>query len=332
MNLLLNGTIAVDHEPVLRSLMPAAWQVSLWDPRKQSPQEIVPLLHDADVIIGGNLPLATWPAIPALKLVQIPWAGYNFTSPEKMPLGIPVANCYEHETAIAEYVLLAMLEWQIGLQKMDARFRRSGWDGKYPAGGIFHGEIRGQSVGIVGFGHIGEEVAKRAKAFDMEVLAIRRSVPQKTPENVDWMGSPDQLTHLLERSDYVLLACDLNEQTENMINGETLARMKSSAVLINVARGEVVDEADLYAALVAKEIGGAVLDVWYNYNQLGEPEVWPSNKPFQELDNVILSAHECCWTREQDRRRWQTVVDNVKRVSLGEQPVNVVFTGAAAHD
>lgn len=328
MNILLQGTIAADHEALFRSLMPPAWTVSVWDPVRHSEKEILPLLATANIVVGGNIPLPAWPVAPELQLIQIPWAGHNFTSAERMPAGIPVANCYEHESAIAEYVMLCILEWQIKLREMDARFRREGWGGRMPAGGIFHKEVRGQTLGIIGYGHIGEEVATRAKAFGMSVIATRRS-QQPTPPVLDWLGTANQLPELLQRSDFILLACDLNERTHNLINRETLGQMKPDAVVINVSRGEVIDEEALYSSLLERQIGGAVLDVWYNYNQLGEDEVWPCNQPFQDLDNVILSAHECCWTKEQDQRRWQTVVDNVQRIEQGETARNIVFTGTA---
>ena len=88
-------------------------------------------------------------------------------------------------------------------------------------------------------------------------------------------------------------------------------------------------EEALYQALKAKTIGGAVIDVWYNYNQQGEDEVWPCNFPFQELDNIILSGHESGWTEQLLHRRWQVVADNVRRVMNGEAAANVVFTGEA---
>lgn len=328
MNVLLQGRIAVDQHALFDQLKDDSWTTLVWNPLQHNSDEFAELAKSADVIVGGNIPLDSWPSVPALKLFQIPWAGYNFTSPERMPAGVPVANCYEHESAIAEYVMLAILEWQIGLRIMDERFRREGWGGRYPAGGIFHQEVRGKTLGIVGYGHIGEAIATRANAFDMSIIATRRTQCE-TPEPLQWLGTEEQLPLLLEQSDFIVLACDLNDATRDLINADTLAQMKSGAVVINVSRGEVIEEDALYEVLKSKRIGGAVLDVWYNYNQVGQPEVWPSNKPFHELDNVILSAHECCWTEAQGQRRWQAVVENIRRIEAGVSPENVVFHGEA---
>ena len=174
---LLQGRIAAAQEDRLRQLLPD-WEVLVWDPARQPPEAFAPLAVRAHAIVGGNIPIP-WPPTPQLQLFQIPWTGYNFTSPEQMPAGVPVCNCYGHETAIAEYVLLAMLESRLGLRRMDARWRAEGWGGRYAAEGVFHGELQGATLGIVGYGHIGAEVATRAAAFGMRIVGLRRSRPNR---------------------------------------------------------------------------------------------------------------------------------------------------------
>lgn len=323
---LIQGRIATDHTERLREILGSGWNVVEWDPRKHSADAFEPLVVEADVVIGGRIPLAHWPAVPKLKLFQIPWTGFDFCTPADMPSGVPVCNCFEHETSIAEYVMLAMLEWQIGLRDMDARFRAKGWDGKGPGEAIFHGEVLGRTVGIVGYGHIGAEVAKRANAFGMRVIGVRRR-KQPTPTLLDWLGTTDRLDDLLAESDFVVIACDLNDATRGMIDKHRFERMKPTGVIINVSRGAVINEVDLFHALEQRRIGGAVIDVWYNYLKPNEPEPWPANFPFEKLDNVILSAHECGWTKEQVARRWSFVARNLERAVRGEALENIVFEG-----
>jgi phosphoglycerate dehydrogenase-like enzyme len=314
---LMQGRLAVPRAAMLRERLGDGWRVTIWDPARHQPAEFPALAAEADAIVGGAVPVTPWPAVPKLKLFQIPWTGHEWTSAERMPAGVPVCNCYEHETSIAEYVLLAMLEWKIGLRHMDAAFRANGWGGREVAIGPVHGEVRGATVGVIGYGHIGHEVAMRARAFGMKVVGIRRSQPPCPPE-LEWLGTMARLDDLLATSDFVLVACDLNDETRGLIDAARLARMKPDGVIINVARGKVIDEAALYAALKDRRIGGAVIDVWWNHNVPGEPEVWPANFPFQELDNVICSAHECGWTQEQIDRRWDFVAENLERVARGE--------------
>jgi len=326
---LVQGRIATDHTDRLRELLDSSWTVLEWDPRKHDVDAFAPLAAAADVVIGGKIPLERWPAVPKLKLFQIPWTGYDFCTPADMPAGVPVCNTFEHESAIAEYVLAAMLEWQIGLRVMDPRFRAKGWDGKGPGESVFHGEVLGRTVGIVGYGHIGVEVAKRATAFGMRVIGVRRR-EQPAPAPLDWLGTVDRLDDLLAESDFVVIACDLNDETRGLIDARRLAKMKPDGVIINVSRGAVINEADLYAALKDRRIGGAVIDVWYNYKKPDEPAPWPANLPFEELDNTILSAHECGWTREQVSRRWVFVARNIARAVKGEALENFVFEGTQA--
>jgi phosphoglycerate dehydrogenase-like enzyme len=331
----IQGRIAVQFEHLLRKELDDDWKIHVWDPAKNEPGEFVAMALEADAIVGGTIPTTFWPEIPNLKLFQIPWTGYDFCSAETMPKGIPVCNCFEHESAIAEYVLAGMLEHKIGLRQMDERFRRTGWGGRGPGTSLYHGEVKGTTVGIVGYGHIGREVAKRAAAFDMRVIGIRRS-PQPTPEPLAWLGTPNQLHDLLAESDFVVVACSLDDETEGMIAEAEFAAMKSDGVIINVARGRVIAEEALFNALKNKVIGGAVLDVWYTYIGADGNDVRPSNFAFQDFDNVILSAHESAATLEQVERRWAFVAANLNRAVGGEPLENEVFEGklapaAAAH-
>lgn len=325
---LVQGRIAAPRLDLMQKYAPEGWQVTCWNPKEQSEEEFLPLALEADVIVGGGIPVP-WPEVPKLKLFQIPWTGYDFTSPERMPKGVPVANTFEHETTIAEFVLAGMLEWQIGLRAMDAEFRAKGWGG-YAAGGTpSHRELRGATLGIIGHGHIGRETAIRANAFGMRCIGVRRSEKPCPPE-LDWLGQNDRMDELLETSDFVLVACDMNDETIGMINAARLAKMKPTGVLINVARGKIVDETALYEALSARKIGGAIIDVWYNYKSNPQDDVWPCNHPFQELDNVILSGHRSATTDEMWERRWQFVGENCARIGRGEAPQNVVFEGVGS--
>lgn len=323
---LVQGRIAAPKADLMRRYAPEGWKVRVWNPDTDEVAVFAPLAQEADVIVGGAIPVP-WPATPKLRLFQIPWAGYDFTSPERMPAGVPVANTFEHETAIAEYVLAGMLEWVIGLRRLDEEFRSSGWGGHATGRAPSHGELRGRTLGIVGYGHIGRETAHRAKAFGMRCVGVRRSAAPRPPE-LDWLGQNDRLDELLAEADFVLIACDMNEETIGLINAERLALMKPTGVLINVARGRIVDEDALWSALSERRIGGAVLDVWYAYPQPGGEDVWPSKRPFQDLDNVILSGHRSASTEEMHQRRWRFVAENCARIGRGEAPRNVVFLGS----
>ena len=318
---LIQGAIANFRADLMHRFAPDGWTVTTWDPATDAVETFAPLAAAADVIVGGGPP-TPWGDVPNLKLFQVPWTGVDFTAPEKMPIGVPVANTYEHESAIAEYVMLGILEWQIGLRTMDAEFRAKGWNNVGPGRAPIHGEVMGKTLGIVGYGHIGLETAQRARAFGMRCIGIRRSV-QPCPAELDWLGQSGDLDRLLAESDFVLVACDMNDETIGMINADRLAAMKPTGVIINVARGKIIDEDALYDALHSRQIGGAIIDTWYDYGA----GAWPCHRPFQDLNNVILSAHRSAVTEEMHQRRWQFVAENCARIGRGEDPLNVVFVG-----
>ena len=325
-SVLIHGEIAVQFVDLLKENLDRSWNILVWDPDRNSSEEFREMACEADVIIGGQIPIEKWPRVPKLKLFQIPWTGYDFCSPESMPKDVPVCNCFEHESTIAEFVMGAMLEWKIEIADMDRRFRREGWGGRKVGKGLFHGELRSRTVGIIGYGHIGSEIARRATAFDMRVIGIRRS-QQPVPPCLDWLGTPERLSDLMQESDFVIVCSDLNRETEGMIGAEEIDEMKADAIIINVARGRIIKEEPLYQSLKNRRIGGAVIDVWYNYIGKDNRDVWPSNFPFQDLDNVILTPHESAWTPEQIKRRWKFVPENLTRLVEGKPLENMVFQG-----
>ncbi|KAK3270829.1 hypothetical protein CYMTET_20791 [Cymbomonas tetramitiformis] len=194
----------------------------------------------------------------------------------------------------------------------------------------YHQEVRQRTIGILGYGHIGKEIAKRAVAFDMRVIATARSTRSATPEHLAWLGTSDDTMQLLMESDFVVVALPLNDDTEGAIGEKQLEAMKSTAVLINIGRGKVVHEAALYGALKEKRIAGAIIDTWYHYpfmpRKADEPvdELKPSRFPFEELENVIMTPHMSCWTDEHLDRRWGCIAANLDRCMAGSTLDNIV--------
>lgn len=256
------------------------------------------------------------------RLLHLPGAGADGIEFSALPDGCWVCNVYEHEGPIAEYVLLAMLELEIRLFQMSLEFTPETWARVYRARRP-HGELAGKRVGIIGFGHIGREIARRAKPFGMRVAAVTRTPLAKDAE-ADWFGSIEALPELLAQSDFVVVACPLNDQTHGLIGAEQLRRMKPSAFLINVARAEIVVEEDLYQALAGRTIAGAALDVWYRYPDNGAVRVAPSRYPFHELPSVICTPHSSAWTDELFERRCRVIARNIERLESGEALQNVI--------
>ncbi len=254
----------------------------------------------------------------SIKLLQTTGAGFDGVDLAAVPAGCPVCNVFEHEGAIAEYLILAMLEWQIGIRRLDADLRRGHWTGwTHP-----HGRLEGRRVGFIGYGHIARETAKRLVPFGVHISARTRT-PEKTDVAVQDMGGMDRLDSLLQLSDFVVVACPLNAATRGLIGARELGLMKAEAVLLNVGRGPIVDEDALYQACRDKRIGGAVIDTWYHYPEDGK-DGFPSRLPFQDLDNVIMTPHASAEVEDLVPRRLQFIAENLNRLANGETPLNRV--------
>jgi phosphoglycerate dehydrogenase-like enzyme len=320
---LLAGRMCAPRKAMLTEHLATDWDILTWS-EDEAFTKFVELAPRADVIVAGRIQ-GEWPLTPNLKLYQIPSTGINWIKPEDAPSGCTVCNSYGHEIAIAEYVLAATLEWEIGLGSSDRLFRKRGWKDRKPGIGPNHGEVFGKTIGIVGYGHIGREVATRARAFGMEVVAVSRTV-RPAPE-LTWYGAMADLKRLLEVSDFVVLTLPLTEETRGLIDVDRIASMKPEAVIINVGRGLVIDEDALYSALIEKRIGGAVLDVWFQYPTAADPDCAPSKYPFEALDNVIMTPHSSASTDPMRERRWAEIVQNLDRFARGERLENVCFEG-----
>ena len=214
-----------------------------------------------------------------------------------------------HATPIGEYVLLVMLMFAKGAPKFVRAQERREWVRYMPQ------ELYGKTVGIVGLGHIGGEVARLAKAFGCRVIATRRS-ETAADERVDALVPPSELHRLLGESDYVVLSVPLTDETRRMIGEAELRAMKPSAVLINIARGAVVDEAALVRALKDGTIAGAGLDVFEREPLPPESELW-------DMENVVLSPHISGGTEIYNQRATGIFCENLRRYLVGEPLMNL---------
>ena len=158
-----------------------------------------------------------------------------------------------------------MLSLTRNLVRLDSALRLGVWPGPWAPGKPRlppAAELTGKTLGILGYGHIGQALARRARAFDMNILAIRRDLSAAHDGLAD-LGGPERLDEVLRRADYLAIALSLNDATRGLIGARELALMKASAYLINVARAEIVDGDALYHALADGRLAGAALDVWY---------------------------------------------------------------------
>jgi len=227
--------------------------------------------------------------------------------------GIPVANTPAvNANAVAEYAITAMLDSARRFRFFDSQVRKGNWsERKNAAAETF--ELRGRALGIVGFGAIGARIAQIAAAgFGMRIAACTRS-PARLPQEVSAMA----LEQLFACSDFIVLACPLNEQTRGMISRNVFMHAKPGLVLVNVARGAVINETDLIEALETGQIGGAALDVFAT-------QPLPMASELRKHPRVALTPHLAGITQDAELAMGIKAVETQMALIRGERPDNIV--------
>jgi len=313
------GTFAASLQPRVRAHLTVPCDVLLADEAA-----IVGKLGDVDVLVTLGFTREMAAAARRLRLVQVPGAGLDRIDRAAMPPGAWLANAYGHEVGIAEYVMGVMLAWTRELGRLDLALHAGTWLSQWavgtPAPPVWP-ELAGKTLAIIGYGRIGQCLARRARAFDMTIVATRRDVSK--PDGLVELHGPDRLHDVLARADYVAITASLSAETRGLIGPRELSAMKRTAVLINVARAEIADEEALYRALAGRTIAGAALDVWYRYPTAAGTTV-PANHPFHELPNVLMTPHISGWTEGMLEARATLIAGNIARAARGEPPLNLI--------
>ena len=272
------------------------------------------LIADAEgLVVRAQLPPSLFDHAPRLRAVVRHGVGLDMIPVEAATArGIPVANLPGSNTqAVVEYCLAAMLQLRRGLSAMDARLRSDGWAGARPLADSGT-ELGGGTLGIVGVGAIGGRLAGIAAAMGMRVLGLTRR-PEGLPRGVQ----AAERQQLFAESDVVVLCCPLNEQTRGLVNAGTIATMKRHALLVNVARGPVVDTTAVLVALCEGRLGGAALDVHDRQPLIG-------SEPAFDAPNLLLTPHVAGITDTSMRAMSEGAIATLLALLRGERPGNVV--------
>jgi D-3-phosphoglycerate dehydrogenase len=270
---------------------------------------------DADAVITrSRLPDDIFEAAPRLRAAMIHGTGMDL---------VPLAAATAHGVAVsripggnaqsvAEYCVTAMLMLARNALEITTKIHSIPWDETRKLGAKAR-EVAGMTLGIVGVGEIGKRLAKICRqGFGMRVLGNQRRMDQLGPD-----AEPASLDEILQSADFIVLTCPLTPQTHHLINKDRLAGMKSSAWLINVGRGAVIDEAALVEALQKRTIAGVMLDVYEHYRL-------ESGHPLLALDNAVLTPHLAGMTQESRKRMGAAAAQETLRMLAGERPDNFV--------
>ncbi len=263
------------------------------------------------LIVRATVPPAYFAQATSLRAAVRHGAGLDMIPMDAATgVGVLVANVPgANASTVAEHVIFTAIGLLRQFRAMDAALRGSGWN----AGRAYsdHGcDLSGRRLGILGFGNIGSALHHMAQGFGMQVAATTRR-PETLPVGVQALNLDD----LVATSDVLVLCCPLTADTRGAISAVRIAGMKPGAVLINVARGPIVDTGALIAALQSRKIAGAALDVF-------DTQPLPVNSPLWALDNVILTPHMAGITADSMLRMGNTAADETLRILANQLPVN----------
>jgi len=301
-----------------RQMKPVDFDLQMLPPRATA-EEIAAAMREADYLLGflRFLPDEAYLNARRLKLIQVLSAGYDMLNIEgARKARIPIcSNGGANSVAVAEHAIMLMLAVYRKLVAFHQNVAAGRWHRGIPRTEDIY-EIEGKTVGIIGLGNIGQQVAKRLRAFDARLIyydLFRRSPTEEAALGVEYVP----LNVLLETADIVTLHVPLNETTRHLIGEAELRRMKPKAVLINTCRGEVVDEAALVAALQERRLMAAGLDCQ-------EKEPADPQNPLLKLANVTLTPHNAGPTVDSYRKRFGNGYLNIQRVANGQSPLWII--------
>ena len=304
-----------DAATAAQEIVPSGFELAVVPARSA---EYKQAMKDAEYLVGfvdGLVDEQLYADGPNLKLIQLLSAGYDKADlVAARKAGVPISNNGgANSVAVSEHAVLLMLAVSRQLVHQHKTVAAGNWRGNQTP--RVH-ELRGKTLGIVGLGTIGKKTARLAQAFGMQIVYY--DIARLTEDQEDALGVRFRLLReLLRESDLISLHTPLNPSTRHLIGAEELALMKSSAILVNTARGPVIDEEALYAALTNGGILVAGLDVF-------DQEPPQPDNPLFGLDNVILTAHLAGPTFESNTARVRNAFDNVQRVARGEAPLWVI--------
>jgi len=306
-----------DKEALAKAVGEASRVVFLSD---VSPQNRSKELANADVLVSWNVEEELRPEefklLEHVKMLQLLSAGVDHLPFSALPLGLMIAsNAGAYAEPMAEHVVAMILAITKNLSDRQEKLRRGTFDQTN-----MNRMLRGSAVAILGFGGIGKAVARLLRCFDVKIYALNTS--GRTDERVDFVGTLKDLEHVLRFADIVIVTLPLMKATRKLIGQEQLGWMKKDAVLVNVARADIIDEAALYGKLKENPQFSAAIDVWWT-----EPlrhGKFSTNYPFLDLPNVLGSPHNSGIVLRSFQKGTMHAVKNVKRFLNHEAVLGVV--------
>ncbi len=295
-------------------------------PEKYSIECIKEQVRDADVLLGNIITKEILDNAKKLKLIQIPWTGVDFLDFNLLKnYNFTICNSHSNSLIVAEHAVALMFDIAKKISYHDNNLRKGIWNRINDNTGVspFSVKISNSAVTIIGFGAIGQKIRKLLLGFQVKFNIVDPTVPKEPIEGANYYNI-DNMHNAIENSDFVFVTVPLTNNTRGMINGDFFNKMNNRGFLINISRGEVVEEDALYIALDMGKIKGAAVDTWYNYPTSESRIAFPSSKyPFQNLNNLVMSPHRAGYI-EGELPHLNDVIENLNNLASGRELINII--------
>ncbi len=295
--------------------------VNLMFPEDISDEALMKLAPSAHIMVGWKPTKEILLAGKRLKMFMVPWAGVQNTIEVLREANevrkIPMVNSHDNAYPTAQHgvaLLLALMNKVVHhhIWTTEGKWRQE------EEGGVVSTTLRGRNIGLLGYGHVNRQIHKFLSCFDVSFSVLKRSWnEEETPTEIT-RYTPEDLHGFLETVDILIIAVPETPETNGLIRERELGLLGREGLLVNIARGKVVEQEALYDALKNNTIAGAAIDVWYDYRPEEDEQgrKYPYALPFHELDNIVLSPHRSASPYD-SLDKWKTNIENLRRVAEG---------------
>lgn len=302
--------------------------IELIQPKDFSEEALSESVEQVEILLGSFVSDQLLQKAKNLKLIQVPWTGVDNLDYEILSrYEVPIANSHSNAGIVAEHAIALMYDAAKRLSYHDKALRKGIWNrpknDKSNKVSPFSIQIKNAKIGMIGFGSIGKAIYQYLSGLDCEFKVFNRTGEGATLGNLKYYPI-ENLKDEIKEINIFFVCIALTEQTKNLLNQDFFVNIQSDAILINVSRGEVINEKALYHHLVNHPNFFAGIDTWYNYPNVENPEVFPSKSyNFHELDNLIMSPHRAGMISNA-LPHLDDAIQNLNRVYIGEEPINLI--------
>ena len=332
MNVLFGTSFSVQPEVIKYFEKKSNSNIKFIVPENYNDSTLLQFAPETDILVRPMVSKEFLEKAPHLKHIQIPWTGsdrMDFQLLKNYP-NITVSNSHSNSLTIAEHAVALLLATAKQITYRDSYMRKGDWSPRDDTK-VFSFPLVGMTAGIIGYGAIGQKAARMLKhGFDMKILAIKRDKNLLPDDDVcDFIGDMNDIPKVVQESDFIIVGLPLTAETKGIIGKKEFDLMKNGTVIVNIARGPIIDEESLYNFLKA-ERGFAGIDTWYNYPKAPTPNdpnqkvITKQNYPFEELENITLSPHSAFKVSDIGRKTGVDIIKNLELLSAGKKPINII--------